>query len=276
MCSMFRNCGELQIFSHSGPFKFRSSQKTPLLEKLSDMSDVVTWNVMIFGLLKCWQVQKAMEIFWQIQQEGKWPHQISIICLWAALQMQQCWDIHSDSFVQNSQLCMPGVGAWRCSTSFHLVISLQNNAASIHPPKLHHGKEALKHLKQMCENGTQCAHCRITPQAFIHQTSITVRKLWNILKQTVPISHISPICFTASLPWWRFGGWSNEHSLHDWCKIGTLHLHGNLLGHADSLQETEYIKEMPCKPYVVVVWGVDACCFDVCVCDNAAQDKDAQ
>jgi hypothetical protein len=33
---------------------------------------------------------------------------------------------------------------------------------------------------------------------------------------------------------------------------------------------------MSCKPYVVVVWGVDACCFDVCVCDNAAQDKDAQ
>ncbi len=36
------------------------------------------------------------------------------------------------------------------------------------------------------------------------------------------------------------------------------------------------IKEMPCKPYVVVVWMVDACCFDVCVCDNAAQDKEGR
>jgi pentatricopeptide repeat protein len=26
---------------------------------------VVTWNVMIFGLLKCRQGQKAMELFWQ-------------------------------------------------------------------------------------------------------------------------------------------------------------------------------------------------------------------
>lgn len=32
------NCRELQIFSQSGPFKFQSSQKTPLLEKLSDIS----------------------------------------------------------------------------------------------------------------------------------------------------------------------------------------------------------------------------------------------
>ncbi len=215
-------------------------KKLHYLRNFQTSQDVVTWNVMIFDLLKCWQVQKAMEIFWQIQQEGKWPHQISIICLWAALQMQQCWDIHSDSFVQNSQLCMPGVGAWRCSTSFHLVISLQNNTAGIHPPNLHHGNETLKHLKQMCENSTQCALCRITSQAFIHQTSLTVRKLWNILKQSVPFSHISSICFTASSPWCRFGGWSDEHSLHDWC-IGTLHLHGNLLGHAESLQETESI-----------------------------------
>jgi len=26
----------------------------------------------------------------------------------------------------------------------------------LHPPNLHHGKEAVKHIEEMCENGTVC------------------------------------------------------------------------------------------------------------------------
>jgi hypothetical protein len=45
----------------------------------------------------------------------------------------------------------------------------------------------------------------------------------------------------------------NDHSLHGFCKIGTLHLHGHLLGCAGQLQETEnMMKAMPHKPHVSV------------------------
>jgi hypothetical protein len=81
--------------------------------------------------------------------------------------------------------------------------------------------------------------------------------------------------------WWKMAcsfvlQWAQfTRFLQNWDTTG---LHGNLLGDADSLQEEtlNMIKEMACKPYVVVVWMVDACCFDVCVCDNAAQDKEGR
>jgi hypothetical protein len=38
-------------------------KKLHYLRNFQTSQDVVTWNVMIFDLLKCWQVQKAMEIF---------------------------------------------------------------------------------------------------------------------------------------------------------------------------------------------------------------------
>ncbi len=40
-------------------------KKLHYLRNFQTSQDVVTWNVMIFGLLKCRQGQKAMELFWQ-------------------------------------------------------------------------------------------------------------------------------------------------------------------------------------------------------------------
>jgi hypothetical protein len=126
-----------------------------------------------------------------------------------------------------SLTCMPGVEAWRCSKVFNKLPS----HGRITPQAFIHTCIMIRkssNILTMCENGRWCAHCRITPQAFIHRTCITVKKLRNILKQSVPSWHICSISFRASLPWCRFGGrWPvvlfyNEHSLHDFCKIGTL------------------------------------------------------
>jgi hypothetical protein len=40
----------------------------------------------------------------------------------------------------------------------------------LHPPNLHHVKEAVKHIEQMCENGTLCFK--------MFQSFITVIEVW--------------------------------------------------------------------------------------------------
>ncbi len=48
--------------------------------------DLVTWNAMIFGHVKCGQGQKALELFGQMQQEGVQPNSFSFCggaeCMW--------------------------------------------------------------------------------------------------------------------------------------------------------------------------------------------------
>jgi pentatricopeptide repeat protein len=41
--------------------------------------DVVTWNNMILGDVKCGQGQKAVELFQQMQQEGVQPDSVSFV-----------------------------------------------------------------------------------------------------------------------------------------------------------------------------------------------------
>ncbi|CAK9855822.1 unnamed protein product [Sphagnum jensenii] len=41
--------------------------------------DVVTWNTMILGRVKCGQGQKALELFQQMQQEGVRPNSVTFV-----------------------------------------------------------------------------------------------------------------------------------------------------------------------------------------------------
>ncbi len=131
---------------------------------------------------------------------------------------------------------------WRCSTSFHLMISLQNNTTGLYPPNLYCSKEALKHFETKC---TIFTHFFNMFHSFFTMIQVWRMKQWAQFTWLMTNWDTTP-AWQPSWPCWQSTG------------------------------DREYIKEMSCKPYVVVVWGVDACCFDVCVCDNAAQDKDAQ
>jgi len=41
--------------------------------------DVITWTAMIFGHVKCGQGQKALELFWEMQQEGVQPNIVTFV-----------------------------------------------------------------------------------------------------------------------------------------------------------------------------------------------------
>jgi pentatricopeptide repeat protein len=41
--------------------------------------NMVTWNAMIFGHVKCGQGQKAQELFQQMQQEDIWPDPVTFV-----------------------------------------------------------------------------------------------------------------------------------------------------------------------------------------------------
>jgi pentatricopeptide repeat protein len=84
--------------------------------------DVITWNVMIFGLLKCGQGQKAMNYFDKCNRKVC-VHTKFLRVAMPALQMQPilAYTFRCLFCGWASLTCMPGVEAWRCSTSFHLV-----------------------------------------------------------------------------------------------------------------------------------------------------------
>jgi pentatricopeptide repeat protein len=41
--------------------------------------DVVSWNAMMFGYVRCREGRKALEIFWQLQQEGVKPSNVTFV-----------------------------------------------------------------------------------------------------------------------------------------------------------------------------------------------------
>jgi pentatricopeptide repeat protein len=43
--------------------------------------DVVLWNAMILGHVKCGQGHKALELFQQMQQEGAWPDRMTFVAM---------------------------------------------------------------------------------------------------------------------------------------------------------------------------------------------------
>jgi len=95
--------------------------------------DVVTWNAMIFGHVKCGQEQKALELFQQMQHEGVQPDPVTFVGVLhacasvLALEEERCAHEHiiqnsceSDSFVGSSLVskyakCESMEDAQRCS-----------------------------------------------------------------------------------------------------------------------------------------------------------------
>ncbi len=62
----------IDIYAKCGRDSWRVFNKMP-------SQDVVTWNNMILGDVKCGQGQKAVELFQQMQQEGVQPDSVSFV-----------------------------------------------------------------------------------------------------------------------------------------------------------------------------------------------------
>jgi hypothetical protein len=201
------------------------------LQSVQQACHLKMWSLGMWWYLAFWNAGKGRRL-WTIliNATGRYVSTPNF-CVWPCLPFKcnQFWHIHSDVFCVDEHhwhVCQEWKreGVQQASILWHsncriTLLAFIRTCIMIRKSW---------NILTMCENGTWCAHCRITPQAFIHQTCITVKKLWNILKQSVPSWHICSISFRASLPWCRFGGrWPvvlfyNEHSLHDFCKIGTL------------------------------------------------------
>ncbi len=100
--------------------------------------DVVTWNAMVLGPVKCDQGQKTLELFRQMQQEGVQPDSVTFVAVLNArasvVALEEGRYVHQQivqTVVSLRSLCgvawltcMRSVGAWRmlgvCSTSCHL------------------------------------------------------------------------------------------------------------------------------------------------------------
>jgi pentatricopeptide repeat protein len=100
--------------------------------------DVVTWNAMIFGHVKCGEGLKALELVQQMQQEGVQPDSVTFVRVLNAcaslMGLEDGGHAHelivqsgceSDAFMGSSWLtCMPNAAAQKmlaeCSTRCHL------------------------------------------------------------------------------------------------------------------------------------------------------------
>ncbi len=59
--------------------KFGSMEDANKVFNEMPSQDVVTWNVMICGYVKCGQGQEALELFQQMQQEGLQPAPVTFV-----------------------------------------------------------------------------------------------------------------------------------------------------------------------------------------------------
>jgi pentatricopeptide repeat protein len=135
--------------------------------------DVVSWNAMILGHVKCGQGQKALELFQQMQQEGVQPNYVTFVGVLnacasgIALEEGRCVHhhiVHSglemNIFVGNSLVDMYA----KCG-SIEDACRVFNKMPSrdvvtwtviLGGCAMHgHGREALKHFEQMCDEGVQ-------------------------------------------------------------------------------------------------------------------------
>jgi pentatricopeptide repeat protein len=133
--------------------------------------DVVTWNAMILGHGKSAQGHKALELFRQMQQEGVQPDSVTFVGVLnacaslVALEEGRCAHKQiiqngsdSDVFVGNSLVdmyakCGSMEDAWRVFNKMPSRDVVSWNAILGGCAMHGHGKEALKHFEQMCEEG---------------------------------------------------------------------------------------------------------------------------
>jgi pentatricopeptide repeat protein len=206
--------------------------------------DVVTWTAMILGHVKCGQGQKALELFQQMQREGVWPNSVTFVGVLNAcasvIALEEGRFVHqqiiqsgleTDVFVANSLVdmyakCGSMGDAWRVFNKMPSRDLVTWNAILGGFAMHGHGKEALKHFAQMCEEGVQpdditficllsaCSHAGLVDEGMHCYASMVTNYM-------IP----------AKLE-------------HYTCMV-------DLLGRAGRLQEAEnMVMAMPCTPHV--------------------------
>jgi pentatricopeptide repeat protein len=228
--------------------------------------DVVTWNAMVLGHVKCGHEQKALELFQQMQQEGVQPNSVTFVGVLNACAsvialeegrrvhqqiIQSC--LESDVFVGSSLVDMYAKGG-SIEDACRVFNKMPSRdvvtwTAILGGCAMHgHGREALKHFEQMCDEGVQpdditfvcvlsaCSHAGLVDQGMCLYASM-----------------IRDYMIPAKLE-------------HYTCMV-------DLLGHAGHLQEAEnMVMAMPCKPQAaawmallgaaefMVMWDGRTCC----------------
>ncbi|KAH9530771.1 hypothetical protein CY35_19G002200 [Sphagnum magellanicum] len=206
--------------------------------------DVVTWNSMILGHVKCGQGQKALELFQQMNKEGVKPDSVTFVGVLnacasiVALEEGRCvhqqiiesgWD--SNVFVGNSLVDMYAkCGSMEdAQTVFnkmpsHDVISWN---AILGGCAMHgHGNEALKLFEQMCEEG-------VKPDDITFVCLLSACSHAGLVDEGMS-------CYASMITVYMISPKSEHYS----CMV-------DLLGRAGKLHEAEnMIKVMPGKPYV--------------------------
>jgi len=205
--------------------------------------DVVTWNAMLLGHVTCGEGQKALELFRKMQQEGVQPDSFTFVAVLNACAsviaieegrsaheqiIQSGWDSHvkvGNCLVDMYAKCGSMEDAW---TVFNKMASrdVVSWSAILGGCAMHgHGKEALKHFEQMCEEGVQpdditfvcllsaCSHAGLVDEGMRCYASMST-----VYRISAKLEHYT-------------------------CMI-------DLLGRAGHLQEAEnMIKAMPYKPH---------------------------
>ncbi len=216
--------------------------------------DVVTWNAMILGHGKSAQGHKALELFRQMQQEGVQPDSVTFVGVLnacaslVALEEGRCAHKQiiqngsdSDVFVGNSLVdmyakCGSMEDAWRVFNKMpsHDVVSWN---AILGGCAMHgHGKEALKHFEQMCEEG-------------VHPDDITFVCLLSACSHAGLVDE-GMCCYASMIEVYMISATLEHYT----CMV-------DLLSHAGHLQEAEnIIKVMPCRPHVTVWMALLSAC----------------
>ncbi len=137
------------------------------------LHDVVSWNAMILGHVKCGQGQKVLELFQQMQLEGVQPGPVTFAGVLNAcasiVALKKGRDVHeqvirsgceSNAFVGTSLVDMyVKCGSMEdASRAFNKLPSLNvvSWTAMLKGYAIHgHGKEALGHFERMCEEGVE-------------------------------------------------------------------------------------------------------------------------
>jgi pentatricopeptide repeat protein len=207
--------------------------------------NVVTWSAMILGHVKCGQGQKALELFRQMQHEGVQPNSVTFVGVLnacasiIALDEGRCVHLQSglesNVFVGNSLIdmyakCGSLEDAWIVFNKMPSRDVISWNAM-IGGCAMHgHGREALRHFEQMCDEGVQpdditfvcvlsaCSHAGLVDEGMCLYASM-----------------IRDYMIPAKLE-------------HYTCMV-------DLLGRAGHLQKAEnMIMAMPCKPQDAGAW----------------------
>jgi len=216
--------------------------------------DVVTWNAMVLGHVKCGHKQKALELFQQMQQEGVRPNSVTFVGVLNAcaslIALEEGRRVHqqiiqsgleSDVFVGSSLVDMYA----KCGSIedacrvFNKMPSrdVVTWTAILGGCAMHgHGREALKHFEQMCDEGVQpdditfvcvlsaCSHAGLVDEGMCLYASM-----------------IRDYMIPAKLE-------------HYTCMV-------DLLGRAGHLQEAEnMVMAMPCKPHAAAWMALLGAC----------------